>query len=522
MPNPCRQRPIPLLQSLNSMPLILLRATLQSRIVRTKIEAKRTALKAVKKGGKVLQTIARFAGFGFSALLKLLPPLDFSTIWDTVVNAYFTIKYFDWNATDQAIQSQIDSNNKAIVTAAASALGTTLGWSVMRLANLWIGRFGGKSKAAAARSIKVPVLSARVGLALAEEGNEEIRAGVYQFLTTARQAMISNTLLSAVLTARRNEWFGMSSVTTAMADGSIATKIEEKIEKLPEFWRQPAEEFIESFEEAIIDAGYVVSFQIDDHIAAVKAAQSEQPVRTIEVEFKDSDEKLSFSGPQELVKQAVVNALATREVLADRDVGQVLGYPITEQEWNPKLQLRQLKITYSSRSKAPWWVEPKPRSSNYQTGNRDTDKKETQKRARRADITIPDVKPGLTWQEIKNAAGTYRRGNFLVSMMLESGRDMQIWAATPQEGRETLLRLAKLSQFDPIEGTLRAEEVLDLNPERKKPIEKMHPVFFVLLWRKQSVEPGGKISWDGKTYNETIQKIDLWPAEAPEDYKPAR
>lgn len=504
------------------MPLILLRATLQSRIVRTKIEAKRTALQAVKKGGKVIQSIARFVGFGFSALLKLLPPLDFSTIWDTVVNAYFTIKYFDWNATDAAIQSQIDSNNKAIVTAAASALGTTLGWSVMRLANLWVGRFGGKSKAAAARGIKVPVLSARVGLALAEEGNEEIRSSVYQFLTTARQAMISNTLLSAVLTARRNEWFGMSSVTTAMADGSIANQIEEKIEKLPEFWRQPAEELLESFEEAIIDAGYVVSFQVDDHVAAAKAAQSEQPVRTIEVEFKDSDEKLTFSGPQELVKQAVVNALATREVLADRDVGQVLGYPITEQEWNPKLQLRQLKITYSSRSKAPWWVEPKQRSSNYQTGNNTNAKKETQKRARRADITIPDVKPGLTWQEIKAAAGTYQRGNFLVSMMLESGRDMQIWAATPQEGRQTLLRLAKLSQFDPIEGTLRAEEVLDLNPERKKPIEKMHPVFFVLLWRKQSVEPGGKISWDGKTYNETIQKIDLWPAEAPEDYKPAR
>jgi len=504
------------------MPLILMRATLQSKIVKTKIDLQRNAAKAAQKGGKLIQSLSRFAGFGFSSLLKLLPPLDFSTIWDSVVNAYFTLKYFDWNATDQALQAQIDANNKAIVTAAASALGTTLGWSVVRLANLWIGRFGGKSKAAAARSIKVPVLSARVGLALAEEGNEEIRAGVYQFLTTARQAMISNTMIAAVLTARRNEWFGMSSITTAMADGSINAKIEEQIEKLPEFWRQPVEEFIESFEEAIIDAGYVVSFQIDDHIAAVKAAQAEQPIRTIEVEFKDSDEKLTFSGPQELVKQSVINALATREVLADRDVGQVLGYPITEQEWNPKLQLRQLKITYSSRSKAPWWVEPKKRSSNYQTGNSTTGKKETQKRARRADITIPDVRPGLTWQEIKTAAGTYRRGNFLVSMMLESGRDMQIWAATPAEGRQTLLRLAKLSQFEPIEGTLRAEEVLDLNPARKKPIEKMHPVFFVLLWRKQSVKPDGKISWDGQAYNEKIQKIDLWPAEAPSEYEPAR
>lgn len=503
------------------MPLILMRATLQSSITRTKIKVQRKAIKAAQTSGKLIKSLSRFAGFGFSALLKLLPPLDFSTIWDSVVNAYFTLKYFDWNATDQALQAQIDSNNKAIVTAASSALGTTLGWSVVRLANLWIGRFGGKTKAAAARSIKVPVLSARIGLALAEEGNEEIRAGVYQFLTTARQAMISNTLISTVLAARRNEWFGMTSITQPMADGSINAKIEEQIEKLPEFWRQPAEEFLESFEEAIIDAGYVVSFQIDDHIAAVRQAQAEQPTRTIEVEFKDSEERLTFSGPQEQVKQAVVNALATRELLNDRDVGQILGYPVTEQEWNPKLQLRQLKITYSSRAQPPLWVEPKPRSTNYRSKAGANDPKNAQRRARRAEITIPDVRPGLTWQEIKSAAGTYQRGNFFVSMMLESGREMQLWASTPQEGRQTLLRLAKLSQFEPIEGTLRAEEVLDLNPARKKQVEKMHPAFFVLLWRKQTVKGDGKISWDGKTYNEEIRKIDLWPSEPPKDYRPA-
>ena len=505
------------------MGLVLLESALPSRVAKAALKALKDLAERAEKeksgGGKLLETVKRTLGMGFRAFGKFLPKLNVGDLWGSVVNAYFVIKHFDWNATDKSLQDTIESNNKAIVSAAATALGTSLGWSVVRLANLWTGRMmGDKSGAAAAQNIKIPVLSARIGLALAEEGNEEIRSSVYQFLATARQAIISNTMISAVLFARRNEWLGMSSVTTPQADGSIASRIEEQIEKLPEFWRQPAENLIDSFEDAILDAGYVVAYQIDDHVAAMRAAQADQPVRTIEVTFKDSDEKIEFSGPQELVKQATINALATRDLLNDRDVGQILGSPLTEEDWNPKFQVRQLKIIFSSRDKPPLWIEPEQRSSNHKTGSAQPDKK--RKKARRAEVTIPDVKPGVSWGDIKGAARVYQRGNHLVRMMLESGHEIQIWAGTPAEGQRVLTQLAGLSNCKPLAGTIRAEEVLDLDPSRKKPLEHMYPVQYVLLNRKNKTKGKGQFDFDDKQYDQEIKKVDLWPTTAPEGVKP--
>lgn len=278
------------------MPTFISESTLRSRAIRRqntgdplgirRINPKReTPQELIASGAKwLLQKVARFVGFIFGKILRVFP-MSISSIFQMLVQAYFTLKTFDWNQADAAIEKRIAANNKMIKDGLAPILGSALGWGTVRLANFAIGKVAGKltgSTAEAARGINIPVVSAKVGLALAEEGNQEIRSQVLTYLTTVQRAITDNLFMSFILTARNNRWFGFTPVTSPQPNGSFAAKIEEKIEQLPTDWQNFAEELIEGFEEGIIEAGYVIAFEIDDYYLAQKMANqksaSEQKV----------------------------------------------------------------------------------------------------------------------------------------------------------------------------------------------------------------------------------------------------
>lgn len=218
--------------------------------------------------------LSRLAGFAFGVITKFFS-LSISSIFGMLVQAYFAIKTFDWNQTDKQIEEKIKANNKAVRDGLAPVIGKTLGFGTVRLANFIIGRLAPRlpgSSAGTVRGINIPVLSGRIGLALAEEGNEEIRGAVLGWLTTVRTAMISNLVMSFVLTARSLKFFGMESITTPRPNGSFAEKIETEIKKLPDDWENFAEDLLEEFEESIIEAGYVVAFEIDDYFISQREA----------------------------------------------------------------------------------------------------------------------------------------------------------------------------------------------------------------------------------------------------------
>lgn len=465
---------------------------LRSRTVQTAIMARYQAGRIVKKGGGILAKIAKIGGFLFSKIVSYFN-LNFDRLWDVLVDAYFTLKTFDWNATDQELQKQIERNNQQIVSAAAEGLGTALGWGVVRLANFFVGRFlPGKRgrQLQAVEGIKIPVVSARIGLALAEEGNEELSFQFRRFIGTASRAMVSNAFINWVLTARRNEWFGMASITEPKPNGSIAAKIDEQIEKLPEFWRKPVESFIDGFEDAIIEAGYVVAFSIDDHIAAMRWMQKEQgPYRTIEVKpHKDSDEVITFRGDQKEVMESIRTVLPTYEIVDNRDIGQFMGENPNE-VISARPQLRALNLQYYGKPAPPY-------------------KKNGKWLGQRATISVPDAKPGLTAAEIRAVTPRYQYGDWYVHCKMDSGREMKGWFATHQEGIEVLTQLSKLSTSDIDPDSFRWSNGRSGN----KKSERMHPGYAAIIYpRRKRGKNSGELG-KGK-------RIPIW-TDDPKDNGP--
>lgn len=267
------------------MPIIITSALLRSRQIRLTNSGDPLGVRRINLTGETTAPVAsglswlraklsRFVGFAFGIITRAFP-FSVSNIFQMLVQAYFALKTFNWNAADKALEAQIAANNKQIKDGLAPIIGTYLGFGTVRLANFALGKTVGKlarSPSAAAAGIRVPVLSARIGLELAREGNEELRGVVMGYLQNVQGLIQRNMIASFILTARKNHWFGWSPITTQLPNGSFAQKLEDKIEELPANWENFVEELVESYEEAIIEAGYVVAFEIDDYYAAMKEA----------------------------------------------------------------------------------------------------------------------------------------------------------------------------------------------------------------------------------------------------------
>jgi hypothetical protein len=404
--------------------------SLQSRVESRTREAKKKAVQLARQGG-IIKKISRFLGFAFGAVVKFFN-LSFDRIWDILVDAYFELKTFDWNATDEELDKLIEANNQRIITAGAAALGNYLGWGAFRIATFFAGKVGSAraKRRAAVDGFKVPVISGRVGLALAEEGQEELMFNFRRFVTTTISAQLSNAFINFVLTSRRNEWFGQQSITSPQTNGSIAAKIDSQIQKLPKFWQRPVETLIDEFEDGIIEAGYVVAMTIDDYVAANRYSRKEAgPYRTLEIQpEKGSDEKIEFRGNQLEIVESVRTVLPTYQTISNRDIGQFMGTDVNEQI-RLKPQLRLLKLIFQGKQQPPY----------IKNGKRICGK---------AEISIPDPKIGLDRKKILAAVRPYQRGNWYVKCFVDSGRSMEGWFQSKSEGIGTLTQLSVLSTSD--------------------------------------------------------------------------
>jgi hypothetical protein len=196
------------------------------------------------------------------------------------------LKSFDWNSSDEEIRQQIQKNNESLVLGSGDPLGQLAGWGLVYFANIAvgatlgiIGKVTGNDKlrgSSIAMGIKVPVLSGKIATALAEEGGEELRGELQSFLSRAKAVQIQNSALASILAARKMGF--MKSITNPdLPTDSFVSRQEDFIEKrVPEKWRDWAEDFISSLEESVIEAFYVVTETIDDHLASLKFNQYQQ------------------------------------------------------------------------------------------------------------------------------------------------------------------------------------------------------------------------------------------------------
>ncbi|MBD2465768.1 hypothetical protein H6G89_32790 [Oscillatoria sp. FACHB-1407] len=446
------------------------------------------------EGGGIVGVVSflgsRLVGFLTKAVFGALRWL-LRNIWDVVVTLYFEVINFDWNQTDAAIQAQIHSNNVEIAGALGQLSGTGLVW----LASIGV---------ATALTVKFPVLAGEVALRLAEEGGEEIRSQLSNFLTVTRNSVTRSVVLGTFLTARRMRAFGLSPVTQQKQPWTIAEAVEEKVESIPvDTIRAFVENFLESVQDAIIEVGYVVSYALDDYYSANRMANQsllgqERAIRLIP-DKRVEGESIVLTGQQAIVQQSVQTAIVAHRFIYNRDVGQVVGQPA--EDWvKAGVQRRKLTIVFKSKEQPPW--------------RNPTD----EERVKECTYTIPEPKRGLTWSEIKTAANRWVWGKYRATANLENGRQMAVHGATASEAEQKLRELLSLSSLELL--TLSVTEERDRNARLKKSPRMMFPAYATLLIRRSTAEMTGRTDLSGENFSEERVRIDLWTSAPPPDLQP--
>ncbi len=284
---------------------------------------------------------------------------------------------------------------------------------------------------------------------------------------------------------------------------TMAKAVEKKIESIPNaFWRNFTEEAFEEGTEACIEAGFAVAGGIDAWLAQ-QAMQRNGPLgsdRTVEITPDRSapDERIILSGPEAVLRPTIVNVLATHQMLGNRDVGVLINGAPTDEYVTPGVQERSLHIEFREKIAPPWTMP-------------------SGKRARCREITIPDIKRGLTWEEVKRAAKQYTSGQRLVTARLNNGRQVQCYASTENEGIQKIKELLILSTAEILPNGVRDSGYTDPTPRRRSLPYIVYPTKAVLVWKKRAADLDGREDIAGNIWTEERIEFDLWPDDAPPD-----
>jgi hypothetical protein len=184
------------------------------------------------------------------------------------------------------------------------------------------------------------------------------------------------------------------------------------------------------------------------------------------------------------------------KLLHNRDIGQIVGMPV--EEWRrAKPHTRTVSIIFRDKKEAPW---------RHPNGSR----------CREASYSIPDVKLGVSWQDVKAAADAYTWGKFRATANLDNGRQMAVYGGTPQDAENKLKKLMKLSTAKIV--TLSISEEKERNRRLKKEPTRMYPAFVTTLIRRPTNDPDSGRTIGNQTYTETHERYQLWRRDPPEEF----
>ena len=470
--------------------VVLQENSLASRVVRNLVGERVINLAedigAAGEEGGILTSIfglgKKIIGFIVSTVVGLVV-WSLSDLWDIAVEAYFELKYFDWNQTDAELKSSLAANDALLAGAFGRLAGTGL---------VWLAGIGVSS----VLSFKYPVLAGRVALELAEEGGTEIRSALINLITVARQNAVRSALLGGLLTARRLEQFGLKPVTEELKPWSIAEGIDNLVSSLPSSaMRSFADNFIDSVEDSIIEMGYVISYTLDDFYLSQKLANQSTlgQERTIELtpDIRVEEERIIIESPQELAINTTQTVMAQHQLVHNRDMGQIVGIPEIDYR-TPDPQRRKLKIIFRGKRTPPWKL----------TDN---------STAMTAEVSISDAKQGLTWQQIKSVVKSYTWGKYRVTAHLSNGRQMKCHAVSYAEGQRQLNEYIKLSTATITRFNLGVTENDSANLDKRIVPTVVYPAYAKLTV--------GDVRLDGslRSKKKSTVRVDLWVQDEPDN-----
>jgi hypothetical protein len=463
--------------------------------------------------GNLLGNIVKAVNWGLGQLWNVLS-WRLTTVWGELVGVFNRLKAFNWNATDAELKALVDSQGNALAGLWGGVVGQGIGW----ITGIGIGYgisflcpvIGG---AALARLVATKTgkealeeLLPSVRNALAQTRNVLTTAGLISVYTNYRRLLKSapDALLNTVFGADSADFIKNIWGNKGGPDMSFNYQMDEAIdsighEGLKNFLEELGDEAWDSF----CEAGFVVAQEIDSAFAQNKASQKEMlgPERSIEIipdrEAEDETLKL-IEMPQQLAIPVIQQTLNTQRLLYNRDVGAVIGEPAGSMG-RANFQPRQLVIVFFSRPHPPW-------------------RELTGKQCRRTSVQIPDLKVGVTWQEIKTAANPYTWGRFRATANMDNRRQLAVYGATAQEAETKLRKLALLSTSEILTLSISEEEQRPV--KLKKEPTQMYPAYATLINRRNSIDGQGRTSIDNRTYDEKVIRFPLWVETEPRSLPP--
>lgn len=419
-----------------------------------------------KKGGiiaSIFQAGKRLLGF-ISKGLKFIT-WSASAIFEWGVERYYELVNFDWNESDAELRSRQNEYTISL----AKVWGGMIGGGLGRIAVIGLGfgityslpMIGGAQLAKAVLSGQAADVASELLFSIQFAAKQTVG-------TVARVASISGYIRLRRLLKRLNP----SWEKWGAADGprwTIADAIDEKVENIKNpIVKGFVEGALDGFEDGFIEQGFAVAQAVDEQIALQNTLQNGMLGRESGVTVwpdRDSDETFYIEGPSRLVRQEIQSQLISHQRIDNRDFGQILTAGLEAP--TPLIpQLRKLKIQFFDQTAPPW--------------------QRNKIKPIEATVSIPDCRPGLTWQKIREVVPkSFTRGPIYVQVKLSSKRKMATFAASEQEGAKLLRSLAKLSIHALDEQSWQVDTFPGRRPDDLPKRELVHRAFASLIYPKR-------------------------------------
>jgi hypothetical protein len=280
---------------------------------------------------------------------------------------------------------------------------------------------------------------------------------------------------------------------------SFNKKMDDFVEKLP--GGQAAKNFVENFLEesweSFIEAGFVISHQLDESyqqakLAAKAAVLGEEKSFEIQLDKNAPNLTVAYSGvPEKLIPGIAQQTINFHRMIHNQDIGQFVGEPFSEGYQAALPQQRKLVLVFREKDKPPY--------------------RPLGKDGKLIQISIPDLKPSASWRDVKALCDSYVWGDCYATGKLANRRSITVWAASQALAVRKVKAFATLSTQKLVSINSGKEEEKDIRL-LKKP-RQIYPAYCTLLFRREKAE--GRTMLDGRTLSEEVVKIPLWIAEPP-------
>lgn len=502
------------------MALRIIKSALKSRVVR---EALRQELgeRWIDLGAELVEEINgeettiidRLLGIGAKLLGSLIKWIgnnfSFTRIWNGIVSTFLRIKAFNFNISDQEIDSLIASNIAASGAVIGGVLGTAVGWST----TIWLGAkaslvlpfIGGQflrnllMQNVLPEAISEVIGETKSGLSqLARLSIDSLALSAYK---NGRAAVIKNI---GILQQRLDSEIFNGIVQYLTPDPNQVVSINNGIDKVVDFfpagfWRNLVDEFLESLQESLIQGGFVVASTFDMAWQAFLQGERNRlrDSRSVAVypDTTNTSDKLVFHGPTEMLISDIQTTLNIHHAIDSKDVGEFVGEPLKDFYRKGTFRPR-LTVEFRNVKEKPFITPDGKRASSWQ-------------------YTIPEPKMGLSWNTVKQACRAYQWGRFRAIAKLDNNGQMVVFGASAAIAQEKLEELLELSNANILSLNVSEERVRNTN--LRKDSQQAYPYKATYLFRRGSSNGlNGRTDLEGNEWVDEIQKMYLYPDTEPE------